>query len=152
MEWITDRTQADINRYYVLKNTKGGFMGMTEEEKAEWLAGMKGCLNYQEWNTVISNYRNLDTRLVALGYQDVESQLDYFAVCEATSPYYSATLPTGREGQAIYGIMYIHYTALHNEIEGLQRIGANAVFDFNMWNAFQNNGKLIEEWLDSQGA
>lgn len=152
MEWITDRTQADINRYYVLKNTKGGFMGMNEEEKAEWLAGMKGCLNYQEWNTVISNYRNLNTRLVALGYPNIESNLNDFAVCEATSPYYSATLPTGSELGAIYMIMYVHYNALHNEIEGIQRITEGALFDFNTWNAFQNNGKLIEEWLDSQGA
>lgn len=50
MQLITDRTQADVDRAGEL-NAKG-WARMTEEERAEWSAGMKGAYNYADLNRV----------------------------------------------------------------------------------------------------
>ena len=41
--FVFDRTQEDVERYLVLRAK--GWENFSEEEKAEWLAGMKGCFN-----------------------------------------------------------------------------------------------------------
>ena len=47
-ELVYDRTQADVDRVYTLKNKilTGGLAALTAEEKAEYLTGMKGAYNY----------------------------------------------------------------------------------------------------------
>ena len=41
---VTDRTEADVKRWEMLRDK--GFVNMTETERAEWLAGdMKGAYN-----------------------------------------------------------------------------------------------------------
>ena len=47
-ELVYNRTQADVDRVYTLKNKilTGGLAALTAEEKAEYLAGMKGAYNY----------------------------------------------------------------------------------------------------------
>ena len=45
--WITDRTQADIDRVKEL-TAKARSGTWTEEEQAEWAAGMKGALSYTD--------------------------------------------------------------------------------------------------------
>ena len=48
---ITDRTQADVDRVLELRRKaleNGGFPALTSEEKAEFIAGMKGAYNHSD--------------------------------------------------------------------------------------------------------
>lgn len=47
---ITNRTAADVTRWRVLRDK--GFDAMSEEEKAEWLAGMRGAFNASDRNRI----------------------------------------------------------------------------------------------------
>lgn len=49
---VYDRTQADVDRVFTLKNKilTGGLTALSAEEKAEYLAGMKGAYNYTDFN------------------------------------------------------------------------------------------------------
>ena len=51
---IYDRTQADVDRVSTLtvKILTGGLSSLTDEEKEEYLAGMKGAYNYTDLNRV----------------------------------------------------------------------------------------------------
>ena len=50
MNLITDRTAADVERYLTLRNK--GFANLTQAERTEWLAPMKGAYNYTDLNRV----------------------------------------------------------------------------------------------------
>lgn len=58
---ITDRTQADVER--VRELAANGFAGMTADERAEWLAGMKGAYNASDLNRVGTALNYLAGRL-----------------------------------------------------------------------------------------
>ena len=58
MEWVYDRTQADVERVKVL-NDKYAAGTISEEEKIEWAAGMKGALNVADLNRIESNIREI---------------------------------------------------------------------------------------------
>ena len=47
---ITDRTQSDVTRWRTLQDT--GWDGMTEGEKVEWSAGVRGAYNATDLNRV----------------------------------------------------------------------------------------------------
>lgn len=51
---VYDRTQADVDRVFTLKNKilTGGLTALTAEERAEYMAGMKGAYNYTDMNRV----------------------------------------------------------------------------------------------------
>ena len=63
---ITDRTQRDVERWRLLHSK--GWDGMTEAEKAEWRAGMKGAYNYEDLNRVESAVIFIAKRLSDSGY------------------------------------------------------------------------------------
>jgi hypothetical protein len=64
---ITDRTEADYKRWERLRNK--GFLNMTDEERAEWLAGdMKGAYNKGDLNRVGEALNYLHEKLNAAGY------------------------------------------------------------------------------------
>jgi len=50
---ITDRTQADVDRAKYLMEK--GYENFTPEEKAEWDAGLKGCLNRSDLERILNN-------------------------------------------------------------------------------------------------
>jgi hypothetical protein len=56
--WITDRTQADIDRVKEIA-VKARTGTWTEEEQQEWAAGMKGALNYTDYNRIESGIKEL---------------------------------------------------------------------------------------------
>ena len=58
---ITDRTQADVER--VKELAVKGFAGMTTDEQAEWLTGMKGAYNASDLNRVGTALNYLSVRL-----------------------------------------------------------------------------------------
>lgn len=49
--WITDRTYADVAHVQEIAE-KAKFGAWTEEEQAEWAAGMKGALSYFDYNRI----------------------------------------------------------------------------------------------------
>ena len=63
---ITDRTERDVERWRHLHSI--GFDFLTEEEKAEWKAGMKGAYNYTDLNRVESAVIFIANRLTESGY------------------------------------------------------------------------------------
>lgn len=63
---ITDRTQADVDRYLELKAK--GLHGMTVAERAEWETFLKGAYNYSDMNRVESAVEYVANRLTEAGY------------------------------------------------------------------------------------
>ena len=63
---ITDRTQADVNRYLYFRDKK--WADLTSTEKSEWLAGLKGCYNYTDFERVENAVQYLSNLLNAEGY------------------------------------------------------------------------------------
>ena len=61
MELITDRTQADVDRAKEL--AAKGWVGMSADEQAEWLAGLKGTYNHTDLNRVESAVAELAEEL-----------------------------------------------------------------------------------------
>lgn len=56
--WITDRTQADIDRVKeIAVKARTGIW--TEEEQQEWAAGMKGALSYTDYNRIENGIKEL---------------------------------------------------------------------------------------------
>lgn len=51
---IYDRTQADVDRVFELKNKimSNGLSALTDNEKTEYMGGMKGAYNYTDMNRV----------------------------------------------------------------------------------------------------
>ena len=56
--WITDRTQADIDRVKEIA-VKARTGTWTEEEQQEWASGMKGALSYTDYNRIESGMKEL---------------------------------------------------------------------------------------------
>lgn len=63
---ITDRTQADVDRYSELRLKY--LSGMTADEKAEWETHLKGAYNYTDMNRVESAVEYVTNRLTEAGY------------------------------------------------------------------------------------
>lgn len=56
--WITDRTQADIDRVKEIA-VKARTGTWTEEEQQEWASGMKGALSYTDYNRIENGIKEL---------------------------------------------------------------------------------------------
>ena len=63
---ITDRTERDVERWRLLHSK--GWTHLTQEEKAEWQAGLKGAYNYEDMNRVESAVVFIANRLNESGY------------------------------------------------------------------------------------
>lgn len=139
---VTDRTQADVNRWQTLHDK--GWSGMTAEEKAEWAAGMKGTYNYTDLNRVTAAMDALDAELRGYGYATGYKRVEV--------PHVSASsLPEGYTGLEYIessGTQYIDtgYKPTHNsrvlmEVEALKGGAypffgartANRVGSFVLW-------------------
>lgn len=62
--WITDRSQGDIDHLKLIysKATNGTW---TDEEKAEWLSGMKGAIDYRDFSRIEAGISELASLLGA---------------------------------------------------------------------------------------
>ena len=65
---IYDRTQADVDRVFTLKNKilTEGLNALSAEELAEYMAGMKGAYNYTDMNRVGQAVAYIADRMLAL--------------------------------------------------------------------------------------
>lgn len=62
--WITDRSQGDIDHLKLIysKATNGTW---TDEEKAEWISGMKGAIDYRDFSRIEAGISELASLLGA---------------------------------------------------------------------------------------
>ena len=73
---ITDRTQSDV--YYVARLAAKGWAGMTEDERSQWLIGLKGAYNATDLNRVGNAVAYVAGRLEDAGYApDVSPKIDW---------------------------------------------------------------------------
>lgn len=63
---ITDRTQADVD--YCAELKAKGWHGMSDAEKSEWQASMKGAYNYTDLNRVEAAAAYISERVRDFGY------------------------------------------------------------------------------------
>lgn len=65
---IYDRTQEDVDRVFTLKNKilRQGLSSLTAEEKAEYMAGMKGAYNHTDMNRVGQAVAYIADRMTAI--------------------------------------------------------------------------------------
>lgn len=73
---ITDRTQADVS--YVARLAAKGWSGMTEDEKSQWMLGLKGAYNATDLNRVGNAVTYVAGRLEEAGYApDIDPKIDW---------------------------------------------------------------------------
>lgn len=65
---ITDRTQADVDRYYYFRNKR--WTDLTDAEKQEFSAGLKGSYNYTDFKRVEDAVLYLSNLLNQYGYRN----------------------------------------------------------------------------------
>lgn len=65
---VYDRTQADVDRVFTLKNKilTEGLSSLSAEEKTEYMAGMKGAYNYGDMNRVGQAVAYITNRMTSL--------------------------------------------------------------------------------------
>lgn len=65
---IYDRTQDDVDRVFTLKNKilRQGLSSLTAEEKAEYMAGMRGAYNHTDMNRVGQAVAFIASRMTAI--------------------------------------------------------------------------------------
>lgn len=99
---ITDRTRGDVLRWQELRNK--GFSNMTTDERAEWVAGMKGAYKMSDLNRVGECLNYLRDRLSLASYIPADSftaKTDWSASDVPTGAdltYYLGCVSTVREG------------------------------------------------------
>lgn len=73
---ITDRTQSDVS--YVARLAAKGWSGMTENERSQWLMGLKGAYNATDLNRVGNAVTYVAGRLEEAGYApDIDPKIDW---------------------------------------------------------------------------
>lgn len=67
-ELIYDRTQADVDRVYTLKNKimSDGWSSLTSDEQSEYMGGMRGAYNYTDMNRVGKAVKYIADRLTSI--------------------------------------------------------------------------------------
>lgn len=82
--WITDRTQSDVDRVKEI-TAKARTGTWTKVEQSEWLAGMKGALNYTDFNRIESGIQELGSIVGASVSVRTDWTVDgYMKVSDAT--------------------------------------------------------------------
>ena len=83
-QWITDRTQSDVNRVKEI-TAKARTGTWTKVEQSEWLSGMKGALNYTDFNRIESGIQELGSIVGASVSVRTDWTVDgYMTVSDAT--------------------------------------------------------------------
>lgn len=121
---VTDRTQADVQRAAEL--AAKGYGGMTADEVAEWMRGLKGAYNAQDLNRVGSAMTYIADRLNAEGIDiRIQPKTDWMMTDipkESHLMEYQALIATIREA-----IAYPAGTAHTPDVLELTYSGANDI-------------------------
>lgn len=92
---ITDRSQYDVDR--VRELAAKGWAGMTEEERTEWAAGMKGAYNAADLNRVNAACLALAEELRGYGYSVA---IDLPVVADGRTEWVVSDIPTPAQLEA----------------------------------------------------
>lgn len=140
---ITDRTQFDVDRVNVL--AKKGWANMTEGERTEWEAGLKGAYNYTDLNRVQSAVRYLRDRLAGVGYflelseaktwttKDVPTLADmqnYLADVKAVRGVFSLFKSTPQAPDTMVGMTYEKANNIEKILLDVDRLLSNTIASF----------------------
>lgn len=124
---ITDRTQADYERWRTLRDK--GYEAMTEEERAEFAGDMKGAYNASDLNRVGYALNYLKQRLTQAGYLRGNE-------FEAVTTWVETAIPTGEQFTAYLNAVETIRAALARkattpttpaDVGGLDYNGANDI-------------------------
>lgn len=130
IEPVTDRTQADVDRAKYL--IEKGYSNLTEDERTEWNAGLKGCLNASDLSRILNNIEilrqvlelNIPATDLNVPYTPVQSWFSYNVlwrvqmIREAYSTYDTTPQTPGYHGGG--GFYTIDYT--YQDINDVEQI------------------------------
>ncbi|MFQ9515343.1 MAG: hypothetical protein ACLRZ9_05905 [Eubacterium sp.] len=108
MEFVTDRTYSDAEK--VSEFEKRGWQNLEEEERKEWISGMKGALNYTDLNRIQEN-----TLEIYIEYLKQNNSQQYVpnGTFVAKQSYIIAILTKGNSGDMFKAIDESEYVVLH---------------------------------------
>ena len=120
--WITDRTQSDVDRVKALaKKAKAGTW--TEGEQLEWAAGMKGALSYLDYNRIESGVQEIAAILNASVSVKTDWDVNGYLTVADASRWISnikaiRSLCSGKNDtpETPASLNYLHYTII-NQVE-----------------------------------
>lgn len=173
---ITDRTQADVDRYYYFRNKR--WDELTSKEKQEFSAGLKGSYNYTDFKRVENAVSYLSNLLNQYGYvntvklssestftpeyvrekKEIITYLDNIATLQKV--YYNSNwigkLPTIDEWLDYNGANTIEQILVNIEklIEGMKRLfvysGVAGAGQNRIWQQRFRRGysKSLKQWLE----
>lgn len=120
--WITDRTQADVDRVNELHD-KANVGTWTEEERIEWAAGMKGALSYMDYNRIESGIQEIADILNASVSAKTDWDVNGYLTVSDASRWLSnikaiRSLCSGKNDtpETPASFNYLHYTII-NQVE-----------------------------------
>ena len=119
---ITDRTQADVDKAKTYKNKV--WSALSNDEKTEWLSGLKGAYNASDLNRVGQNINYITSQLHEYGYlAEIAPKIDWKIAdipSEAKMAKYLSDVSLAKE--AFHGTIIIPAT-----MNGLNYDGANNI-------------------------
>lgn len=121
-QWITDRTYADVVRVQKISE-KAKTNTWTEEEQAEWAAGMKGALSYMDYNRIESGIQEIAAVLNASVSVKTNWDVNGYLTTADASRWLSniraiRSLCSGKNDtpETPVSLNYLHYTVI-NQVE-----------------------------------
>ncbi|MBQ8578613.1 MAG: hypothetical protein IJ449_11715 [Clostridia bacterium] len=136
-EFITDRTQADVDRVKELHGK--GWDAMTAEEQAEWEQPMKGAYNYTDLNRI---YTALHTMCAELGSQ-YEDDMDTTWNAESFTT-------RGKMNIMLAAVRSVGDSCGFRKMALKIPLNMDGGFDYETANAIEKLLKLCEETLESR--
>lgn len=120
--WITDRTNDDVAQVKALAlKAKAGTW--TEEEQAEWAAGMKGALSHMDYNRIEGGIQEIASILNASVSVKIDWDVNGYLTVSDASRWLSnikaiRSLCSGKNDtpQTPVSLNYLHYTII-NQVE-----------------------------------
>lgn len=152
MDAIYDRTILDVQRVKDLKSkiNQNGWDSLTDNEKTEWINGMKGSLNYSDLNRIENNLQSISnqcnfgfTQKTDWQVGDFPTITDYLRIRENTE--IVRTSPFGWKCTSNTPVMPINNYGKINNIEKI-------LLDSYNFAVMQNaNIEYIDEIYDENG-
>lgn len=126
---VTDRAQADVERYKALRSKK--WENMTVEEQAEWFAGMKGAYN-----------PTIDLNRVQSAVEYLRSSLERYGYSSSVAP-----LPTWTDGDVPTPQQLVDYLANVRNIRDVLQVASplpDTMYPINYEGANQIEKALVD--------
>lgn len=136
MEFITDRSAADVARWKALHDK--GWAAMTEAERTEWMAGLKGAYKHTDMNRVESAVLEFMEEFKTLG-------VDLSLTVE--TGWTRTRRPTVSDMRRYFGNVAALRAATGVRIDAPATPTVNSVFDYQKANDLEKILEAIGVWL-----